>query len=118
MNSFWELAPWLIAMVILICFSAFFSASEAALFYLRAPERRRLKDGSPTEQIAAALLSEPDRLLTAVLFWNLVINVAYFAISSIARTVSKKDAPPPPYFRGMVIPIRPAWVMSWMFSQQ
>lgn len=84
MNNVWELAPWLAAMVILIGFSAFFSASEAALFYLRAPERRMLEDGSRTEQLAAKLLGEPERLLTAVLFWNLVINVAYFAISSIA----------------------------------
>ena len=29
------------------------------------------------------MLGDPDRLLSAVLFWNLVINITYFAISSI-----------------------------------
>ena len=79
-----ELAPWLSAMVVLILLSAFFSASEAALFYLRAPERRSLEAGNASQQIAARLLSDPDRLLSAVLFWNLLINMTYFALASIA----------------------------------
>ena len=29
------------------------------------------------------MLSQPDRLLTAVLFWNLIINLTYFAVSII-----------------------------------
>lgn len=70
-------------MLVLIGGSAFFSGSEAALFYLRTSDIRRLRDGSTAQQIAAALLTDPDRLLSAVLFWNLVINVAYFAIASI-----------------------------------
>ncbi len=76
-------APWLVAMVLLLLGSAFFSASEAAYFYLRRTERRRLASGSRPQRIAARLLREPDRLLTAVLFWNLMANVAYFAIVSI-----------------------------------
>lgn len=63
--------------------SGFFSASEAALFYIQALDRRHLKNGTLAEQAAAALLSNPDRLLSAVLFWNLVINIAYFSIASI-----------------------------------
>jgi CBS domain containing-hemolysin-like protein len=72
----------LAAMAILICCSAFFSGSEAALFYLRRPDRRRLQTGNSAQRLAATLLDDPDRLLTAVLFWNLVINITYFAIAS------------------------------------
>lgn len=74
---------WLVAMGALILCSAFFSSSEAALFYLSRPERRKLAAGSRPQRIAAGLLAEPDRLMTAVLFWNLVVNLAYFTISSI-----------------------------------
>jgi len=76
-------APWLLAMGLLLLCSAFFSSSEAALFYLGRQERRRLASGNRAQRMAAALLDEPDRLLTAVLFWNLLINIAYFTIVSI-----------------------------------
>jgi CBS domain containing-hemolysin-like protein len=42
-----------------------------------------MASGSRTQQLAVRLLSDPDRLLSAVLFWNLAINIAYFAIVSI-----------------------------------
>lgn len=74
---------WLVIMAVLACGSAFFSASEAAFFYLRPLERRRLAAGSRTERIAAGLLQSPDRLLTAVLFWNLVVNLTYFTLESV-----------------------------------
>ena len=75
--------PWLLAMALLICCSAFFSASEAALFCLRWPDRRLLASGTRSQRAAERLLSDPDRVLSAVLFWNLVVNLIYFAISSI-----------------------------------
>ncbi len=75
--------PWLIAMVVLIGCSGFFSASEAALFYLRREDRRVLAAGSPAQRVAERLLHDPERLLSAVLFWNLATNIAYFAIASI-----------------------------------
>jgi len=84
MEAFLDISPWLIAMFVLIGGSAFFSGSEAAMFYLRPSDLRRLNDGTTSQQIAAGLLNDPDRLLSAVLFWNLVINVSYFAIAAIA----------------------------------
>lgn len=78
-----ELLPWLIAMAVLIGCSAFFSASEAALFSLRLRDREQLVVGTKPQQMAAKLLQDPDRLLSAVLFWNLVINMVYFAIVSV-----------------------------------
>ena len=82
MNSLWELAPWYFIMVLLICISGFFSASEAAMFYLRPVDRRRMKSEGGASLRALDLLEHPDRLLSAVLFWNLVVNMSYFAVSS------------------------------------
>jgi CBS domain containing-hemolysin-like protein len=93
--SFWQdVLPWLPAMATLIVLSAFFSGSEAALFSLRPRDRRALARGtvrsrrssggrSAGGQAALTLLENPSRLLSAVLFWNLLVNMAYFAIASI-----------------------------------
>jgi CBS domain containing-hemolysin-like protein len=70
-------------MVALMGFSAFCSASEAALFYLSPADRREMKTGSRAERVAVELLANSDRLLAAVLFANLLANVAYFALASI-----------------------------------
>ncbi len=78
-----ETSPWLAAMAALMLCSGFFSASEAALFYLNRRAKRAFETGNRAQRIAAGLLSDPDRLLTAVLFWNLTINLAYFSIVSI-----------------------------------
>jgi CBS domain containing-hemolysin-like protein len=79
-----EIVPWLVAMSVMMAFSGFFSASEAALFCLRWQDRRELASGNASQRMAVELLNDPDRLLSAVLFWNLVINVAYFTSASIA----------------------------------
>lgn len=70
-------------MAVLIACSAFFSGSEAALFYLRPQDRRLLAGGSTAQRLAHHILGDPDRLLSAVLLWNLAINMTYFGISSI-----------------------------------
>jgi len=80
-----EVLPWLIAMAVLIGCSAFFSASEAALFSLRPADLHALSHGSRSQRLAASLLDDPERVLSAVLFWNLVVNIAYFAIASIVE---------------------------------
>ena len=83
MDSFLQLAPWLVAMMLLALVSAFCSASEAALFYLRPSDRRRLAAGSPGERSAARLLNDPEKLLSAILFCNLLANLFYFSVSQI-----------------------------------
>ena len=83
MNELLTLLPWLIAMLVLIGFSGFFSASEAALFFLRPSDLREMRNGLRSEQMAVQLLGNSERLLSAILFCNLVTNIAYFAISSI-----------------------------------
>ncbi|MEZ6092330.1 MAG: CNNM domain-containing protein [Pirellulaceae bacterium] len=84
MTAVEETLPWLPAMLLLICMSAFFSGSEAALFSLQPQDRRRLKKNKAVGLRVDQLLQDPERLLSAVLFWNLIINMAYFGIVSIA----------------------------------
>lgn len=84
--------PGLLALVGLAAASGFFSGSETALFYLSRDELRILQVGKPRERAVAELLRDPDRLLTTVLFWNLVINVTYFAVSVVvARHVAERQ---------------------------
>ena len=70
-------------MASLILASGFFSSSETAFFYLSRDQIRNFRTGNSRQRMVASLLSDPDRLLTAVLFWNLVINLAYFSVSVV-----------------------------------
>lgn len=75
--------PWLCAMAVLILFSALFSGGEAALFSLDHRSRRSLSRAGFGGRVAARLLESPERLLSAILFWNLLINMTYFAFAAI-----------------------------------
>lgn len=89
----WQvILPWLAPMIALMILSAFFSGSEAALFSLRPRDRRTLSRAPGGGRVAVDLLGDPERLLSAVLFWNLAINMTYFAITSIigARLESRE----------------------------
>lgn len=91
MEALSRYAPWLAAMAALAAVSAFFSASEAALFSLSPRDRRRMAAGPRRRRAAARLLDDADRLLTAVLFWNLVVNVLYFTIASIVGLELRRE---------------------------
>lgn len=78
-------------MVVLTMASGFFSCSEAALFYLGREDRELMARGGAGARAAAILLERPERLLTSILFWNLVINMAYFALSSIVTLGLEKS---------------------------
>lgn len=67
----------------LVSFSAFFSASETAFFFLSRDEIRRFGAGNRRQRTVANLMKDPDRLLTAVLFWNLLINLGYFSVGIV-----------------------------------
>lgn len=80
---------WMLLMLVLVGCSAFCSLGEAALFCLRWPDRRAMVAGNRSAQAAESLLQDPERLLTAVLFWNLLVNVLYFSlISMVAFRIS------------------------------
>ena len=83
MNWITDVWLWLIAMGVLIVFSALFSGSEAAMFSLNHRSRKSLSRGGVGGRITARMLKDPEHLLSAVLFWNLLINMTYFAIAAI-----------------------------------
>ncbi len=72
----------LATMALLLCASAFFSGSETALFNLSRDQLRRFRAArSPLRVLAARLMDDPRRLLVTVLFGNMAVNVAFFAMS-------------------------------------
>lgn len=77
-------------MAVLILLSALFSGSEAALFSLTPQHRRKLPRSGVGGRAADRLLGDSEKLLSAILFWNLLINMIYFAIASIVA--SRLDA--------------------------
>ncbi|BBO34001.1 CNNM domain-containing protein [Lacipirellula parvula] len=71
-----------IAMLVLTALSAFCSCSEAAIFSLQPDDRRRLQKGNAAQRTAVELLGRPDRLLTAILFWNLLFSFGFFVVGA------------------------------------
>ena len=76
-------------MFALTCLSGFFSGSETALFSLSRDDLQSFRSGNVNEKQIVTLLGDSSRLLTAILFWNLIINLSYFAVSVVvARRLS------------------------------
>ncbi|MBN1360947.1 MAG: HlyC/CorC family transporter [Sedimentisphaerales bacterium] len=74
----------LIVMVFLLAGSAFFSGSETAFFNLT---RRQIKQlGAAKNRVSkllAHLLAKPGQLLNCLLLGNMIVNVLFFALSSV-----------------------------------
>ncbi len=86
--------PAILAMLGLLALSAFFSSSEAALYSLGRSDRKTFETGNRGQRAAAKLLSDPDRLLSAILFWNLLVNLTLFSISSqVVLQLERVDHP-------------------------
>ena len=83
MDALLQFIPLFFVMALLVCTSAFFSCSEAALFYLRRRDRLEMRSGNKPQRMVVELLLRPERLLNAILFWNLIVNIVYFAVASI-----------------------------------
>lgn len=74
----------LVMMAGLLLASSFCSASETAFFNLSGGQLRRWANSPATsERLVAFLMAHPNRFLTALLFSNMVVNVFYFAVSSV-----------------------------------
>jgi CBS domain containing-hemolysin-like protein len=86
--SFWDvLTPFeLAALAVLLLLSGFFSGSETALFSLQRGRLDEMARGAAHRRgtLVARLLSRPHDLLVTILFGNLMVNVLFFAISSVA----------------------------------
>ncbi|MBU0896746.1 MAG: DUF21 domain-containing protein, partial [Candidatus Omnitrophica bacterium] len=67
---------------ILIFFSAFFSASETALFSLSNLRLRALKERYPQAKTVEKLLKNPTRLLSTVVFGNMLVNISFSSLAA------------------------------------
>ncbi len=67
-----------------IILSAFFSGSETAIFSLSSLKVRRMADKSFKGKVVQGLLHRPTRLLSAIVFGNLLVNIA---LSSLATAI-------------------------------
>jgi len=78
--SLWE--PLL--MLVLLAVSAFFSGSETAFFNISLRQRKQMQQSAyKLQHLAAGLLAKPSRLLSCLLFGNMVVNVLFFAAASV-----------------------------------
>jgi CBS domain containing-hemolysin-like protein len=69
-------------MLFLLCFSAFFSATETAFFSLTREEINRFgKSSSKSERLVHALLKTPKHLLTTILLGNMLANIGFYCAS-------------------------------------
>lgn len=66
----------------LVAFSAFFSASETAIFSLSKVALRELQERKPRAKIIKKLLTRPTRLLSAIVFGNLLFNIGISSLST------------------------------------
>ena len=71
----------LIVLATTFCLSAFFSASETALFSLPPYRVKKMAEGSGAERLVARLLRSPKYLLSTLLFGNMVANVLFYSVS-------------------------------------
>ncbi|MGE0706633.1 MAG: hemolysin family protein [Planctomycetota bacterium] len=77
------MALQLALLLLLFSLSAFFSASETALFSLRRHDRKWLEQhATRAARCALELLGQPHSLLVAVLFGNLVVNFLLMGVSA------------------------------------
>jgi putative hemolysin len=77
-------------MLFLLCFSAFFSATETAFFSLTREEVDRFgKSNSKSERLVQTLLKTPKNLLTTILLGNMLANIGFYCASyGIAQKIA------------------------------
>ena len=79
---------YLLAIAVLLVFSALFSGSETALFSLTAGKREELKNTRPNAaRRVDGLLSDPGRLLGTLLLGNLIVNTAASSVFTLMLLV-------------------------------
>jgi len=81
-------------MLSLLCFSAFFSATETAFFSLTREEVNRFgKSNSKSERLVHTLLKTPKHLLITILLGNMLANIGFYCASyGIAQKIAD-DSP-------------------------
>jgi len=72
----------IILFIFFIICSAFFSASETAIFSLSSIKLRKLSQKYPKGKTVSNLLKQPTRLLSAIVFGNLLVNIGIASFST------------------------------------
>ncbi|MHC4388051.1 MAG: hemolysin family protein [Planctomycetota bacterium] len=86
-----NISSHIVLMLLLLACSAFFSGAETAFFNLSRKQIGLLKKSKhKLQNLAAALANKPKKLLSCLLFGNMVVNVLFFAAASIL-TVQIRD---------------------------
>jgi putative hemolysin len=71
-----------LTIVVLLAFSALFSASETALFSLSRSTVAGMAEGSASQRRVASIMRRPRLLLVTILFGNLLVNVSNTSIAT------------------------------------
>ena len=69
--------------IIFVLFSAFFSATETAIFSLSSVRLRQLSHQHSQAKLVRRLLSKPTKLLSAIVFGNMLVNIALSSLSAV-----------------------------------
>jgi len=78
---------YVVSFIILLLFSAFFSASETAYFSLpKSTVEKYARSKSVVARQVATLLKEPRRLLIGIIIGNTLVNVAVASIATVITT--------------------------------
>jgi CBS domain containing-hemolysin-like protein len=83
----------LVAGVVLLAVSAFFSGSEIAVFSLERHRVDSLREGGGAGALLARLREDPHRLLVTLLVGNTVVNVALATLASALATAALGTGP-------------------------
>jgi CBS domain containing-hemolysin-like protein len=78
-----EQLPLIIAVIVLLAFSAFFSGSETALFSLQRSNVAGMSSGSKKQRRVASLMAAPRKLLVTILFGNLLVNITNTSVVTV-----------------------------------
>ncbi len=93
MAQLWQNVGHLILMLILLIFSAYFSGAETAFFNLTKKQVESFRKSKNTLQnLTAKLLEHPNRLLNSFAMGNMVVNVLFYAISSVFILSIEKES--------------------------
>ncbi len=79
-----QFIPLIIAILVLLCFSAFFSMSETALISLsKIKLRHMISKGIKNSKLVQQLVSKPEKMITSILVGNNLVNTAISVIGAI-----------------------------------
>lgn len=69
--------------ILFVLFSAFFSATETAIFSLSNLKLRQMQERFPQARLVRRLLDKPARLLSAVVFGNMLVNIGFASLTAV-----------------------------------